>query len=240
MELGELEYETRLRNRRNAWRIHGVVLLVWTALYLYAFGDKLGARGLSGIGPFVFGVMLLGYAALTTLVIAILGRRPLVPLVTHGLALAAAVTWVVVATQEQESAAAAEARPRTEQRERPQSCVRVRGVEVSEGTPLRAVVRLANACDDAVTVTQVTVAGESPDGDLLLSGAPREPTVPRSESTRVDVTTSDGRGATNTTKWSWAVFVELAAPSSANCYATVNSPRRDTCAMMGPVEPAPP
>jgi hypothetical protein len=237
MEPGESgEFEARLRARNSGWKLHGVVLLLWTALYLFAFADKLGASGLSGLGAFVFGLMLLGYAAITTLVMAFLGRRPAAPIVMHALALAGFVTWAVVATQRHD----ADARPqaRATGREPPPHCLRVRGVHVIEGTPLRAFVRLANACDDAVTVAQVTVAGEVPDGDLLLKEPPDQRSVPPNQNIKVEVA-ADQRGATNTAGWNWAVFVELAAPATAMCYATPGSSRRDVCAMMGAVEPAP-
>jgi hypothetical protein len=235
MELGELEYETRRLARGSAWRIHGVVLLLWAALYLFAFRDKLGAPGLSGLGAFVFGLMLVGYAAITTLVMAFIGRRPAAPIVMHALALAGFVTWIVVMVRGTATADEMTLAPP----ERPRHCLRVRGIHVHEGTPLRAAVRLANACDDAVTIARFHVLAETPHGDLLLMAPPGERSVPRTESIKLDVEAADQLGATNTAMWHWSVFLELAAPETEMCYATQGSRRRDVCAMMGPVEPAP-
>lgn len=226
MELGESEFVARQLARRSAWWIHGVVLLLWTTLYLILFLDSLGAPGFEGLGASVAGVMLLCYAALTTLIVALFGRRPLVPLVLHGLALAGFVTWLVIATS------GADARARSNE---PERCLRVRGVHVIEGTPLMASVRLANACDTSVTVAQVTVEGEAPDGVVLLKESTYERSMVPNQSITVDVT-ADPRGATHTGGWNWSVFVELSAPRTATCYATPGSQRRDRCEMMGAVE----
>lgn len=82
---------------RQAWIVHGVALALWTALYFYLFGAALfpaqkPAFDLDGVGAVIMGFMLGMYASITTLVMVFVGRRPAVPLVIHGLALAA---WVI-------------------------------------------------------------------------------------------------------------------------------------------------
>lgn len=88
-----------------AWQIHGVALVLWVALYFFLFWDALfPARkptfDLDGFGAVLLGFFLGVYACVTTLVMVFVGRRPLVPLVIHGLALAAWGVGVVVEQEE--------------------------------------------------------------------------------------------------------------------------------------------
>lgn len=235
MELGELEYETRRLARRSAWKVHGVVVLLWTALYFFTLGKGLGASGIAGAVATVFGVLLLGYVVITTFVIALVGRSPTVSIVVHLLGLIGFAAWMA-AMMEGPPAEDVILEPPSQP---PQHCVRVRGLQVREGAPLRAIVALANECDDAITIAGLTVLAEAPGQVHRLTALPGERHVPRAENAEVIVESTDPNSVTNAAGWAWSMSLDL-TPTNTMCYATEGSSRHPACAPIGPVEPAPP
>src|SRR5690242_6932916 len=93
------------RNVRNAWIVHGVALVLWVALYFYLFGEDLFSEkkavfDLEGFGAAILAEVLACYVIVSSLVMLFVGRRPLVPLVIHGLAFAAWFAGMIVDAQE--------------------------------------------------------------------------------------------------------------------------------------------
>jgi hypothetical protein len=114
-----------------AWRIHGVALVLWVVLYFGLFWEVLFREpkpgfNLDGLGAALAGFGLGIYMCVTTLVVAFAWRRPVVPVVMHGLAFAALCISVFVedgdrrvreAEQERERARQEQERVREGERE---------------------------------------------------------------------------------------------------------------------------
>lgn len=108
-----------------AWQIHGVALVLWLVLYLGLFGETLLAEpkpgfNLDGFGAVIAGFALGIYACVTTLVVAFTWRRPLVPVVIHGLALAGLCIGVFVEQEDKREREAKYERAAQQETEREQ------------------------------------------------------------------------------------------------------------------------
>ncbi|WAS96610.1 hypothetical protein [Nannocystis punicea] len=204
------------RNLKGAWIVHGVALALWVALYWYLFGEALLPvekstidSAIAGIGAVVAVEVLISFMVLSSLVMLFVGRRPLVPLFIHGLAVT--VCWAGTVEVEQDKQARAEAHAREEARARaaerrereleeqarlaseaeerrreelerqPEGCLHVRELRVQDGKKPRAEATFANTCDGEVVVDDLTVLGLDRAGgeDVLRRWDEDRVTVPR-------------------------------------------------------------
>lgn len=86
---------------RRAWSIHAVVLVALTALYLFVSWDGWSppperSTNLEGFGAAILLIVLTVYAFVTTLLVAMLRRRPLAVLMLHALAIVGYVVAIRV------------------------------------------------------------------------------------------------------------------------------------------------
>lgn len=69
--------------RTRAWQVHGGLLAAWTVVAVAAAADIAGDGEHAGLALALVGVPLLAYAAVTSLMMLFVGRRPLAAVLVH-------------------------------------------------------------------------------------------------------------------------------------------------------------
>jgi hypothetical protein len=224
-----------------AWRIHGVALVLWVALYFGLFWEVLVAEpksgfNLDGLGAVLAGFALGIYACVTTLVVAFTWRRTAVPVVIHGLAFAACCVGVFVeqADKRERAAELERERVRQEKERQPDGCLHVGAMKVKDGKPRRAEVTLVNACDVAVVLDGETLVGFDRSGGNDILTRRETVTLARGETARTTVeggTVQGGDPAIPVGTWAWKLSVDVRAPRSTMlCFSTPGAPDASRCA----------
>lgn len=254
-------------HRRRNLRIHGVALglvaLAWVALALaLGRGPPERAIDLSGLVAIFWGLVALGYVALTSTAMAALYRRRGAALVIHGIGfgLVAGLTsigaWIeregeVVHPAEIARAAGEGAALRV------RGCLSVDALRLAEPAAdpldpsdtsdtnetsesrLTIDLVLTNACAGALVITDVDLIGFPPSGGNRILGAPGRitETIPpagaRTFTLRAEL---PGRDDGELRRWGWRSNVTLADPEAALlCFATADAPATAGCR---PIEPA--
>jgi len=232
----------RSSGRGRVWVIHGAALAVLFAIYAWVFRDVWGS---TAYGPYAeafalaFLVPLLGYAVVTTVVVAFVGRRWRVPLVMHGLAFAAAgLFWCGKALPMW--AAEAEMPAIAADEEMLKGCLHIDDVRVSPGPAMRATMSVTSECIDTVPLRQVWLQGFDLVGGSRSLRAPQPMSdLARGQTVHValesvgipSTKTHDGDG------WTWQVSVDVEGPRPVLvCFATPDAPIPVGCAALQRVE----
>ena len=210
--------------------IHGAALAVMFAIYGWVFRKVWGS---TAYGPYadylalVILVLLVGYAVVTTVVVAFAGRTWQVPLGMHGLTFAAAgllwlkEAWPMWAAEAERSAIAADEKMLA-------GCLHIDEVRVSPGPLMRATLTVTSECSDPVPWQQVGLRGsDQVGGSRSLRTVEPLSDLARGQTVQLELgpvgtpstKTNDGDG------WTWEVSVNVEGPRLVVvCFATPDAP----------------
>lgn len=221
------------RRARWVWRAHVGWLLVLAVGWAVSFvrleqskPDASGARGgevalqvMAGIGHgvataavMVMGLVVLAYALLSSLVLALLKGRALAAVAIHTLTVGGVLSVSALDAEldrrrrerEQVEQAEQELR-RAEELRAAHECLRVERLVLHPGAPLRADVHLAASC--AATLTGITLEGDGPGGERtwIFDNSLRRPVT----TTTATISLGDDDALEDTQGWVWTVELDF-------------------------------
>ena len=219
--------DERKPGRGRGWGIHGAVLAVMFAIYGWLFRNVWGGGTPFGPHSETFAlfclVVLGGYAVVTTLVVAFVGRTWQVPLGMHGLTFAAAGALLLMelvpswAAEGERSAIAADEATLA-------GCLAVDNVRVSPGTLMTATMAITSQCTDTIHLGHVwLMATDKEGGARSMRNLKPRTDVARGQTVHVLVDpigepstkTHDAEG------WSWRLTLHVEGPRPVQvCFAT--------------------